>query len=161
MLTTTSESQGIFYDTTPTSSKGRLPNDFNEMCFFDQKVFKCGDWKWGVWREGCWKSPQKGDSCGIMLIMSSQFVEDLCGSCLKIETKRRHIRKLEEKIQRWSKEPNRTASIDMAKQDIHNFAIEIADLDTGRIIRNNGFTHARYWRSYFDMEATSCLNNTT
>ena len=57
-----------------------------------------------------------------MFIMSSQFVEELCDTCLKFEKKRRHIRKLEEKIQRWSEESNRTASIEMARRGIKDNA---------------------------------------
>jgi hypothetical protein len=79
-----------------------------------------------------------------MLIMSSKFVEELCNSCLKIETKRRRIRKLEEKIQRWSEESNRTASIEIAKRDIQGFAAVITELDKERTIRNNGFTRVSY-----------------
>lgn len=115
------------------------------MCFFDQKVFKCRDWKWGTRREACSKVPQAGDSCGIMLIMSSQPTNELCSICQKIETKRRRIHKLEARIGEWSCEPKRwSALIEVAKRDIHSFTIDIRKLDMKRAIRKNRLTNTRH-----------------
>jgi hypothetical protein len=75
-----------------------LPSeDLDEMCYFDQDVFTCGDWKWRLRREGC---NYISETCGMKLIMSSQYVNQRCNICQNIEVKQRRIYKLEDKIRR-------------------------------------------------------------
>lgn len=116
---------------------------FDEMCFFNQKVFQCQDWKWGPRREACSMAPQIGESCGIKLIMDSQRTNQLCSICRRIEIKRRRIRKLEERIKRWSTEPeHRKSSIKAAEQEIYDIALASSRLDMRRPTRLYQLTNA-------------------
>jgi hypothetical protein len=108
------------------------------MYFYDQKVFLCQDWKWGPRREACAVAPQMGESCGIALIMCSQYTNDLCRTCQIIERKQRRIHALENRIERWNTEPEYwRASIEAARQDICNIAAKIRGLDMKRAVRQN------------------------
>ncbi|KIM95394.1 hypothetical protein OIDMADRAFT_134003 [Oidiodendron maius Zn] len=103
------------------------------MCFFDQKVFQCGDWKWGSRREACSKAPAAGDSCRIKLIMNSQHTTEVCSICQYIETKRRRIHRLEANIKRWSENGKSwRASIEAAQQDIRIIDTQCRELDMKR-----------------------------
>ena len=116
-----------------------------EMCFFDQKVFQCGDWKWGSRREACPKAPAAGDSCGIKLIMNSQYTSELCSICRNIETKRRRIRRLEANVKRWSENAQSwKASIEIAKQDIRSIDAQCRELDMRRASRQKCLAKETY-----------------
>jgi predicted RNase H-like nuclease (RuvC/YqgF family) len=115
------------------------------MCFFNQEVFQCQDWKWGSRREACSRAPQIGESCGIKLIMDSQHINQLCSICQEIERKQRRIRKLEERIKRWNREPKQwRASIEAAKQEMQDIARESRWLDMERPTRVHRLTNASH-----------------
>ncbi|KIM94813.1 hypothetical protein OIDMADRAFT_134927 [Oidiodendron maius Zn] len=115
------------------------------MCFFDQKVFQCGDWKWGLRRQACPKATAAGDSCSIKLIMNSQYTSELCSICRNIETKRRRIRRLEANVKRWSENAQSLkASIEIAKQDIRSIDAQCRELDMKRASRQKCVAKERY-----------------
>jgi hypothetical protein len=62
------------------NSSAVLTNGLDEMCYFDQEVFICGDWKWRSCREGCSKVTS-GDTCGMKLILFSQYTHERCNIC--------------------------------------------------------------------------------
>jgi hypothetical protein len=114
------------------------------MCFYDQKVFLCRDWKWGARREACASAPQMGESCGITLIMCSQYTNELCSTCQIIEKKQRRIHVLKGKIERWNHEPKDwQASVEVARRDICTIASRIRELDMKRALRQNRLTNTK------------------
>jgi hypothetical protein len=119
------------------NSSAVLPNGLDEMCYFDQEVFICGDWKWRSRRQGCSKVVS-GDTCSMKLIMFSQYTHERCNICQIIEVKQRRISKLEDRIRRWSLEAERwMASIERTERDIHELRAQITQREMARPIRLN------------------------
>jgi hypothetical protein len=107
------------------------------MCFYDQNRMACGDYKWGHFRQHCSKEYRTGETCGMRLVMQTIEIGDKCRICQKIDTKKRSIRKEEEKIRRWSREHGRRASIEKAEEDIYRLQQEIYNLECERQSRQH------------------------
>ncbi|KAI3326578.1 hypothetical protein HD806DRAFT_487635 [Xylariaceae sp. AK1471] len=88
------------------------------MCFFEQKRWKCGVWRWGNFRQQCPKAYRMGETCGLKLIFNTIQVSDNCKLCKDIEKKWRKVKKFENDINRWQKEEYRNASIEKAARDL-------------------------------------------
>jgi hypothetical protein len=110
------------------------------MCFYEQIVFACGDFKWSRFKQHCNKEYRTGETCGMKLVMDTQRVRDKCSTCQKIETKLRRRAKEEERIARWNKESNRSASIAKSTEDIRQLDQEIYALNLERQKRSNTLT---------------------
>jgi len=99
------------------------------MCFFDQVVHECGDYKWGQFRQHCAKEYRTGETCGMKLIMSTYRIQQKCKICDKMDTKWNRRRKEEERIKRWRKEGGKKrASIEAAEDNIKQLDTEIHNL---------------------------------
>lgn len=99
------------------------------MCFFDQYVHECGDFKWGPFRQHCAKEYRTGETCGMKLIMATYRVQQKCKICDKMDTKWNRRRKEEERIKRWRKEGGKKkASIEAAEDNIAHLDSEIQSL---------------------------------
>ena len=64
------------------------------MCFFNQTLYRCGDYKWKTLRQHCAKEYRTGETCGMKLIMNC--LEDrsgICRICDHIATKLRRRQK--------------------------------------------------------------------
>lgn len=99
------------------------------MCFYDQNRMACDCYKWGHFRQHCSKEYRTGETCGMKLVMQTYQLPDKCKTCLKIDTKKRSIRKEEERIKRWRKEGNRKASIEKAFDTIDELSRELWSLE--------------------------------
>lgn len=108
-----------------------------KMCFYDQNRMACGDYKWGHFRQHCSKEYRTGETCGMRLVMQTIEIGDKCRICQKIDTKKRSIRKEEEKIKRWNRESGRRASIAKAEEDIYRLQQEIYNLECERQSRQH------------------------
>ena len=108
-----------------------------KMCFYDQNRMACGDYKWGHFRQHCSKEYRTGETCGMRLVMQTIEIGDKCRICQKIDTKKRSIRKEEEKIKRWNRESGRRASIEKAEEDIYRLQQEIYNLECERQSRQH------------------------
>lgn len=103
------------------------------MCFFDQNLFACGDWKWGHFRQHCNQEYRTGETCGMKLIMSTYRLGNKCKTCEKIEIKLRRRAAEQDKIVRWQRDGGRFgASIDKAYDMIKALDREIRDLQMER-----------------------------
>lgn len=102
------------------------------MCFYEQIVFTCGDFKWSRFKQHCNKEYRTGETCGMKLVMDTQRANVKCTTCGKIETKLRRRAKEEERIQRWKHESNRNASIAKSIEDIRMLDQEIYALQLER-----------------------------
>lgn len=110
------------------------------MCFFDQHLFACGDWKWGHFRQHCNREYRTGETCGMKLVMSTYRVPNKCKTCEKIDTKLRRRATELAKIQRWELEGGRfSASIDKAIDMIKGLDMEIRNLQAERSRRAIAF----------------------
>ncbi|KAI0405075.1 hypothetical protein F4802DRAFT_597489 [Xylaria palmicola] len=87
------------------------------MCFFDQTRWECGYWRWGHFREQCNKEYRTGETCGLKFVYNTIRDPEKCKLCKDIEKKQRKQNKLASDIARWSRENNRTASIEKAERD--------------------------------------------
>lgn len=99
------------------------------MCFYDQYVFQCRDWKWGNFRQHCQKEYRTGETCGMKMIYQTLPLHDKCKLCQKIEAKQRRLAKHKDDYQRWTREPSRyKASIEKAYEEMRALASEIQQL---------------------------------
>jgi hypothetical protein len=71
------------------------------MCFYDQFIFSCGDYKWGHFRHHCNRWYRTGETCGIKLIMLALRVESKCKRCEKLDTTFRRRQAEATKIASW------------------------------------------------------------
>jgi predicted RNA-binding Zn-ribbon protein involved in translation (DUF1610 family) len=104
------------------------------MCFFDQQLYQCGDFKWGPFRQHCAKEYRTGETCGMKLVMTSISVHQKCPKCEKIAIKYNRIAKEEERIKRWTREgaKHRKASIAASQDIIRDLNHDISKLEKER-----------------------------
>lgn len=99
------------------------------MCFYEQYVYQCRDWKWGNFRQHCQAEYRTGETCGMKMVYHSVPLQEKCKLCLKIEAKERRRAKHVDDYNRWRKEPRRyQASIEKAIGDIKALENEIGQL---------------------------------
>lgn len=68
------------------------------MCFFEQQVYTCGDFKWSQFREQCPFQQGIENICHIKLVMKAIYVDEKCDICLDIEKKENRFRLEEDRI---------------------------------------------------------------
>src|SRR3954469_19067457 len=111
------------------------------MCFYNEYIFACGDYKWGHFRQHCSKESRIGETCGTKLVMNTVNSPEKCNLCQKIETKYRQLRKREERIQRWTRErgPNRAPAPEYAWREVEQLQEQIVSLQQARLNRRQTF----------------------
>jgi hypothetical protein len=113
------------------------------MCFFDQCVYLCGDFKWGPFRQHCAKEYRKGETCGMKLVMQNVHVHTRCRICDRLEAKYNRKAKEKDRIKRWKKEGGkRQAFIEASDNIIQGLNRDIAKLMRERRDRLNHRTEA-------------------
>ena len=106
------------------------------MCFYDQHIFTCGDYKWGHFREHCTREYRRGETCGMKLIQATYGVGTKCKICEKIDTKLRRRFAEVERLKRWESEGKRfSASMEKARSTIFDLDREIYELQRERGVR--------------------------
>ncbi|OJJ30315.1 hypothetical protein ASPWEDRAFT_45864 [Aspergillus wentii DTO 134E9] len=104
------------------------------MCFYDQKIFVCGDWSWAKFAHRCNYEYRTGETCGMRLVNQTEREQTPCRLCEKIETKHRRRIAEKERLDRWQREgSNLVASMDKSKNTILELEKEIAALNSERI----------------------------
>ncbi|RPB24425.1 hypothetical protein L211DRAFT_837340, partial [Terfezia boudieri ATCC MYA-4762] len=88
------------------------------MCFYDQQIFACGDYKWSRFRAHCAKEYRTGETCGMKLIYETYRVTGKCQMCKKYEVTYRKILQARERVQRWENEGINPVSTDKERQSI-------------------------------------------
>ncbi len=71
------------------------------MCFYDQFIFSCGDYKWGHFRQHCNREYRTGETCGIKSIMQTLRVDNKCKRCEKLDTTFRRRQAEARRITSW------------------------------------------------------------
>ncbi|KAB8346107.1 hypothetical protein FH972_023155 [Carpinus fangiana] len=108
------------------------------MCFYDQYIFACGDWKWGNFRQHCQKEYRQGETCGMKLVNGALGVDGKCKMCEKIDTKLRRKKAEEDRVARWKAEGGKyRASIEKSEAAIRALNYEIHTLETERRQRSS------------------------
>ena len=98
----------------------------------------CGDYMWGRFRQGLGaKRHCTGETGCMRLVMQTIEIGDKCRTCQKIDTKKRSIRKEEEKIKRWNPESGQRASIEQAEENIYDLQQKIYNLEGERQARQH------------------------
>lgn len=114
------------------------------MCFYDQIVYACGDFKWGYFRQHCNREYRIGEVCGMKLVYQSVGETVNCKVCEKLHTKYRRRQTECDRIERWTREGNRQASIEKSMEVIHQLDREIQALLSERERRGGGMAPTVY-----------------
>lgn len=111
------------------------------MCFFDQIVFSCEDWKWDRFRGHCNREYRTGETCGMKLLHNSIKINgEKCKICQKLDAKRRRREDQISKINRWQREGGKLkASIEKATETVEELNREIGQLEAERLKKRNAF----------------------
>ena len=90
------------------------------MCYFERIDYACGDWKWGNMKQQCAREWRTGETCGAKLSLDQclQRSNGYCKICEDILVKKRRIKKEEENLSRWRREPHKfRASIEKSESE--------------------------------------------
>lgn len=105
------------------------------MCYFARIDYECRDWKWGNMKQQCAREWRTGETCGAKLSheMYTTYDSGYCKICQDIQVKRRRIKKEEENLARWRREPQRfKASIEKAEAERDALLRTVAELNAKR-----------------------------
>ncbi|KAJ9631761.1 hypothetical protein H2203_000161 [Taxawa tesnikishii (nom. ined.)] len=99
------------------------------MCFFEQHMYACGDWKWGHFRQHCNREYRTGETCGMKLVYAVHQLSDKCKICQRIDVKQRRRAAEVERVCRWKPEGRKfAASIEKSEMMIKELDEEIRQL---------------------------------
>lgn len=99
------------------------------MCFYNQKVYTCGDRNWGNFAHQCNYEYRTGETCGMKLVSKIESETTKCRLCEKIETKERRIQQEKERMLRWKEEGGTlTASIAKSQKLVAQLEKEVYEL---------------------------------
>lgn len=98
------------------------------MCFYDQTIYACHDFKWGNFRAHCQKEYRIGETCGMKLVYQVHHLEEKCRLCQKLSTKKKRVKQELERVTRWKKEGGKRASIEKALDTVEQLEGEIQAL---------------------------------
>jgi hypothetical protein len=114
------------------------------MCFYNQKRFSCGDWRWSSFAHRCNYEYRTGETCGMKLVNMAENENSKCRLCEKIETKFRRRSAEIDRLERWNREgATLVASIDLSHNLIVQLDKEIGLLQREREDRRRDCTRAR------------------
>jgi hypothetical protein len=100
------------------------------MCFYEQYVYACRDWKWGNFRQHCQAEYRTGETCGMKMVYQALGLPEKC----------KHI----DDYNRWRREPKRyQASIEKALGDIKVLEGEINGLKSEKHDRYRAIGNSR------------------
>jgi len=108
------------------------------MCYFDQKRWSCGYWRWSHFRQHCPKEYRKGETCGLKLVHSVFDEPNKCRLCHDIEKKKRRRDKMYRDIARWEREGNRASSIERVRREVAAVERQMIDMTTDHWNRVRG-----------------------
>ncbi|KAH7231290.1 uncharacterized protein BKA55DRAFT_654028 [Fusarium redolens] len=97
------------------------------MCYFDQVVWACGNWRWGKFREQCNKEYRIGETCGLKLVYGRQDEAKDCKICDQVTKKENRIRRTTERMARLH-EWKLLASLERCEEEVASLKGEILRL---------------------------------
>ncbi|KAF3391613.1 hypothetical protein F1880_007601 [Penicillium rolfsii] len=107
------------------------------MCFYNQKIYSCGDWDWTHFVARCTHSNQIGEICRIKLVSETEKIARDCPLCRKIEVTYRLMKAEIERQERWQKSDGDTtlAFIHTLGNIISNLQEKLSKLESDRETR--------------------------
>jgi len=108
------------------------------MCYFDQKRWSCGYWRWSHFRQQCPKEYRTGETCGLKLVNEVFDEHERCKLCFDIDKKQRRLDKMYRDIARWEREGNRTATIERTREEAAVVERQMADMNSDHWHRVHG-----------------------
>ena len=87
------------------------------MCYFDQVVWACGNWKWGRFRQQCNKEYRIGETCGLKLVYERQDEAKKCKVCDQVAKKENRIARTTERMARL-REWKHLASLERCEEEV-------------------------------------------
>ncbi|RPA83092.1 hypothetical protein BJ508DRAFT_413752 [Ascobolus immersus RN42] len=109
------------------------------MCFYDQTIYACNDFKWGRFRTHCAKEYRTGETCGMKLIYQTTRLAERCTTCKKMEVIKNKIYRSQEKIGRWAAENAFPVSLDLERTSVMGWRMELEQLEANRASRRRNF----------------------
>ncbi|KAJ3545030.1 hypothetical protein NM208_g2726 [Fusarium decemcellulare] len=109
------------------------------MCYFDQVVWPCGNWRWSSFRKQCNKEYRIGETCGLKLVYDRQDPKTPCAICRDITRKENRIGKTTEMMSRV-RERGFFATVERLQQELDNLTLELAGLREQHKARITGET---------------------
>ncbi|KAH8659487.1 hypothetical protein BGZ61DRAFT_465422 [Ilyonectria robusta] len=97
------------------------------MCYFDQVVWACGNWKWGKFRQQCNKEHRIGETCGLKLVYGRQDEAKKCKVCDQVTKKENRIERTTERMA-WLREWKYFASVERCEEEVASLKDEILRL---------------------------------
>ncbi|KAJ0132468.1 putative transcription initiation factor TFIID subunit [Fusarium oxysporum f. sp. albedinis] len=97
------------------------------MCYFDQVVWACGNWRWGRFRQQCNKEYRIGETCGLKLVYGRQDEAKNCKVCDQVTGKENRIRRTTERMARL-REWKLLASLEKCEEEVASLKGEILRL---------------------------------
>ncbi|KAG8664933.1 uncharacterized protein FPOAC1_012910 [Fusarium poae] len=97
------------------------------MCYFDQVVWACGNWRWSKFREQCNKEYRIGETCGLKLVYGRQDEAKDCKICDQVTKKENWIRRTTERMARL-REWKHLASLERCEEEVTSLKGEILRL---------------------------------
>ena len=109
------------YMSFPVHSQGE-----NEMCYYDNYIYSCRDWKWGNFQQHCNREYRTGETCGMKMIFQQLQLPDRCPFCERIEKKTHRRDKAIKDYKRWASEPQKyQASMERARNEVRSLEYDI------------------------------------
>ncbi|KAI5807951.1 hypothetical protein DFH27DRAFT_289039 [Peziza echinospora] len=105
------------------------------MCFYDQQIYACGDYKWCRFRAHCAREYRTGETCGMKLIYETTRTSGKCQMCKKKDVTLRKIAMASERVQRWESEGIHPISTDKEKDLIMRCQDELNEIEYMRQTR--------------------------
>lgn len=105
------------------------------MCYFERTDYACGDWKWGNMKQQCPREWRTGETCGAKLSHDQHMHKnnEYCKICQDILVKKRRIKKEEENLARWKREPGKfRANIEKSEVERATLIRLVNDLERKR-----------------------------
>lgn len=87
------------------------------MCYFDQIVWACGNWKWARFRQQCNKENRIGETCGLKLVYERQDEAKKCKVCDQVTKKENQIERTTERMA-WLREWKHLASLERCEEEV-------------------------------------------
>ena len=108
------------------------------MCYYHQKRWQCGYWRWGQFSRQCPKEYRTGETCGLKLVMDTHDDRESCRLCHDIDRKKRRMAKMAADMARWRREGNRPATVERTEVEYRAVEKQMLEMEVQHYERVRG-----------------------